>query len=71
MTGKPLIPKPVLRQRLFSIPKQIETPEKTKKTEDLEGLKSLQVFYYYEFGLSYSFTPKENEEAGSELEINK
>jgi len=71
VTIKPLIPKPVLRQSVFRLPVQIETPKKTKKTEDLEGFKSLQVFYFYEFGLSYPLTSGKKDDAGSELEVNK
>ena len=71
MTYPPLIPKPVLRQSVFRLPEQNETPKKTKKIEDLEGFKSLRAFYLYEFGLSYRFTPDENQEAGLELEVNK
>ena len=71
MSFKPLTPKPVLRQSVFRVPERMETPEKTKKTEDLEGFKSLRDFYFYEYGMSYSFTPDEKKEPGSELEVNK
>ena len=71
MAYKPQIPKPILRQSVYRVSERTDNPKKTNKSEDLEGLKSLRAFYFFEFGLPYLFPSEEKEVAGSEWELNK